>query len=130
MVNELGLNERIIFMNEFIPDDRVALLMSAADALVQPYRHATQSGVTPLAMHFDLPMIVTDAGGLKEMVVDKITGIVVEKSPESIASGIVEYFKMGKAHFEPGVNAQKRKYGWPAMVEGIAVFAETIANAK
>jgi glycosyltransferase involved in cell wall biosynthesis len=117
-------------MNEFIPDDRVALLMSAADALVQPYRHATQSGVTPLAMHFDLPMIVTDAGGLKEMVEDKITGIVVEKSPESIASGIVEYFKMGKAYFVPAVIGQKRKYGWTAMVEGITAFAKTFRNAK
>ena len=104
--------------------------MSAADALVQPYRHATQSGVTPLAMHFDLPMIVTDAGGLKEMVEDKVTGIVVEKSPESIASGIVEYFKMGKAYFEPGVIAQKQKYSWLSMVEGIATFAKTNINAK
>jgi glycosyltransferase involved in cell wall biosynthesis len=130
LVDELQLKNNIIFLNEFIPDDRVALLMSAADALVQPYRHATQSGVTPLAMHFDLPMIVTDAGGLKEMVEDKVTGIVVEKSPESISSGIMEYFKMGKAYFEPGVIAQKKKYGWTAMVEGIAAFAKTIAKAK
>ncbi len=130
LVDELQLKDNIILMNEFIPDDRVALLMSAADVLVQPYRHATQSGVTPLAMHFDLPMIVTNAGGLKEMVEDKVTGVVVEKSPESIASGIVEYFKMGKAYFEPGVIAQKKKYGWTAMVEGISSFANTIAKAK
>jgi glycosyltransferase involved in cell wall biosynthesis len=130
LVDELQLNDCIIFLNEFIPDEKVALLMSAADALVQPYRHATQSGVTPLAMHFDLPMIVTNAGGLKEMVEDKVTGIVVEKSPESIASGIVEYFKMGKAYFEPGVIAQKKKYGWTAMMKGISTFAKTIVKAK
>ncbi len=130
LVDELQLKDNVIFMNEFIPDDRVALLMSAADVLIQPYRHATQSGVTPLAMHFDLPMIVTNAGGLKEMVEDKVTGVVVEKSPESIGSGIVEYFKMGKAYFEPGVIAQKKKYGWTAMVEGISSFANTIAKAK
>lgn len=130
LVDELQLKNNVIFMNEFIPDDQVALLMSAADVLVQPYRHATQSGVTPLAMHFDLPMIVTNAGGLKEMVEDKVTGVVVEKSPESIASGIVEYFKLGKAYFEPGVIAQKKKYGWTAMVEGISSFAKTIAKAK
>jgi glycosyltransferase involved in cell wall biosynthesis len=81
-------------------------------------------------MHFDLPMIVTDAGGLKEMVEDKVTGIIVEKSPKSIASGIVEYFKMGKAYFEPGVIAQKQKYSWLSMVEGIATFAKTNINAK
>lgn len=130
LADELQLKDNIIFLNEFIPDDRVALLMSAADVLVQPYRHATQSGVTPLAMHFDLPMIVTNAGGLKEMVEDKVTGIVVEKSPESIASGIMEFFKMGKVHFEPGVIAQKKKYGWSAMVEGITAFAKTITKAK
>lgn len=130
LVNDLQLSNTVTFINNFIPDEQVAVLMSAADALVQPYRHATQSGVTPLAMHFDLPMIVTDAGGLKEMVEDKVTGIVVEKSPESIASGIKEFFSMGKAHFEPGVNAQKQKYVWSAMVDGITVFAKSISNVK
>jgi glycosyltransferase involved in cell wall biosynthesis len=118
-VNTLRLNEQILFFNEFIPDDQVPLFMSAADVLIQPYRHATQSGVTPLAMHFDLPMIVTDAGGLKEIVIDKESGLVVEKTPESIATGIVTFFTQEKEHFVKAVREQKMKYSWFNMYNGI-----------
>jgi glycosyltransferase involved in cell wall biosynthesis len=119
LVNTLGLNEEILFFNEFIPDDQVSLFMSAADVLIQPYRHATQSGVTPLAMHFDLPMIVSDAGGLKEIVVDKESGLVVEKTPESIATGIVTFFTQEKEYFVKAVREQKVKYSWFNMYQGI-----------
>lgn len=130
LVDNLHLNETVTFLNEFIPDEQVAVLMSAADALVQPYRHATQSGVTPLAMHFDLPMIVTDAGGLREMVADKLSGIVVNKTADAIATGIVDYFKFGKPYFAEAVSKQKQKYAWSTMVEGITAFASSLGNAK
>ena len=119
LVNTLGLKEQVLFFNEFIPDDQVPLFMSAADVLIQPYRHATQSGVTPLAMHFDLPMIVTDAGGLKEIVIDKESGLVVEKTPESIATGIVTFFTQENEHFVKAVKEQKIKYSWLNMYHGI-----------
>jgi glycosyltransferase involved in cell wall biosynthesis len=70
-------------------------------------------------MHFDLPMIVTDAGGLKEIVVDKESGLVVEKTPESIATGIVTFFSQEKEHFVKAVRAQKMKYSWFNMYQGI-----------
>ena len=126
LVHNLQLNNTVTFINNFIPDEQVAVLMSAADALVQPYRHATQSGVTPLAMHFDLPMIVTNAGGLKELVEDKVTGIVVEKTVESIANGIAVYLNMGKEHFVEAVKDQKNKYAWSNMVDGINSFSSKL----
>jgi glycosyltransferase involved in cell wall biosynthesis len=104
--------------------------MSAADVLVQPYRHATQSGVTPLAMHFDLPMVVTDAGGLKEIVVDKESGLVVEKTPEAIADGIVAYCVSNKADFVKAVQEQKIKYSWNSMFKGIVEMMEQLRKAK
>lgn len=130
LVNELGIKDNIIFLNEFIPDEKVALLMSAADVLVQPYRNATQSGVTPLAMHFDLPMIVTDAGGLKEMVVDKVTGLVVDINSHSIAAGIEEYFKRGKSSFVESLKKEKSKFAWSAMFDGLHQFWGHLKNAK
>ena len=57
-------------------------------------------------MHFELPMILTDAGGLKEMVVDKVSGIIVQKDSTSIANGILEYFNKGKAFFIPALVQQ------------------------
>lgn len=130
LVDSFGLNEQVLFFNEFIPDDQVPLFMSAADVLVQPYRQATQSGVTPLAMHFDLPMIVTDSGGLKEIVKDKESGLVVEKTPESIATGIVTYFTQEKEHFVKAVRQQKLTYSWLNMFQGIIGLLSELQKAK
>ena len=68
LVKESGLENDIIFYDRFIADKEVGLFFSAADLVVQPYKSATQSGVTQIAYHFDKPMLVTDVGGLKEIV--------------------------------------------------------------
>jgi glycosyltransferase involved in cell wall biosynthesis len=130
LIRSFELDEQIILFNEFIPENKICYLFSAADVLVQPYRHATQSGVTPLSMHFGLPMIVTDAGGLKEMVVDKITGLVVQKNPASIANGILEYFSLGKDFFIPALVQQKKSYSWSVMQAGITEFWNRLKSEK
>ncbi len=130
LIQQLGLADDIILFNEFIPESRIPFFFSAADVLVQPYRNATQSGVTPLSIYFELPMIVTDAGGLKEMVNDGITGLVVEKNPLSIANGIVEYFEKGKNFYAPAILAQKKTYAWPVMANGIISFWELLKRKR
>lgn len=63
-IKQLGIEDRIQIVDDFIPDDMVRYYCSAADLIVQPYKKATQSGVTPLAYHFEVPMVVTHVGGL------------------------------------------------------------------
>lgn len=130
IIEQHQLDDQIILFNDFIPEDKIRFFFSAADVLVQPYRNATQSGVTPLSMYFELPMIVTDAGGLKEMVEDGITGIVVEKTPLSIAQGILSYFKKGKDFFVPSMVSQKKQYAWSSMADGILAFGEMLKSEK
>ena len=67
--------------------------------VVQPYRNATQSGVTPLAYHFEVPMIVTNVGGLPSLVPDGKVGLIAEPNAESIAEKIIEYFEKGAKSF-------------------------------
>jgi len=130
LIRSFQLEQQVMLFNEFIPEHKIRYFFSAADVLVQPYRHATQSGVTPLSMHFELPMIVTDAGGLKEMVIDKITGLIVEKNAASIANGILDYFKMGKEFFIPSLVQQKKSYSWSAMQAGIMAFGNRLKSEK
>ena len=130
LIRSFELDEQVILFNEFIPENKIRYFFSAADVLVQPYRHATQSGVTPLSMHFELPMIVTDAGGLKEMVVDKITGLVVQKNAASIANGVLEYFSLGKDFFIPALVQQKKSYSWSVMQAGITEFWKRLKSEK
>jgi len=130
LIRSYQLEDQVFLFNEFIPEHKISYFFSAADVLVQPYRHATQSGVTPLSMHFELPMIVTDAGGLKEMVIDKVSGLIVKKDSVSIANGILEYFKKGKEFFIPALVQQKKSYSWPVMADGILSFWRKLKSEK
>lgn len=119
IVTKLGIADHIIFKNDFVADADVPLYFSAADVVVQPYRNATQSGVTPLAYHFELPMVVTNVGGLPEMVPDNIAGLVAEPTPSAIAQKLIEYNTKGKQYFLPGLQEQKKLFSWDAFCEAV-----------
>lgn len=116
--------ERILLLNRYITDDEVAGLFSCADVCVQPYRSATQSGITAVSYHFDVPMIVTNVGGLKEDVRNDKTGIIVnEITPYAIAEAIQYYFtKEKKSLFQEGIKALKKELSWKAFCREFIEF--------
>ncbi len=118
-IERLGINDMLILKTEFIADSEVKYYLCAADVVVQPYRSATQSGVTPLAYHFEKPMIVTNVGGLPSLVPDDKVGLIAEPMAESIAKKIQEYFQKGAAYFLPHLIEEKKKYSWSKMVQTI-----------
>jgi len=117
LVENLHLQQRVIIHNKFINGEDVKHFICAADCVVQPYRSATQSGVTPVAYHFEKPMIVTNVGGLPEMVPHNIAGLVSEPDASSLAKAIDDYFKKGSGYFMPGLLEEKKKLSWARMVE-------------
>ncbi len=119
LIEELGIKDRLILHTSFIPNNDVKYFMCASDVVVQPYRNATQSGVTPLAYHFEIPMIVTNVGGLPGLVPDNIAGLVAEPNPASIAEKILLYFNKGESQFLPGLLEEKKKLSWTKMMENI-----------
>ena len=112
----------MILRTGFIPNNEVKYYLCAADVVVQPYRNATQSGVTPLAYHFEVPMIVTNVGGLPALVPDGKVGLVAEPTPASLAEKILEYFEKGEQHFLPHLIEEKKKYSWDVMVDEIILM--------
>ncbi len=123
-VDALGIRDMLILRTNFIPDSEIKNFLCAADLVVQPYRNATQSGVTPLAYHFEVPMIVTNVGGLAAMVPHDVAGLVAEPTAKSIAGNIQLYFQKGEAHFLPGLRTEKQKYSWDRMLDGILTIVE------
>ncbi len=113
------IKDNLIIHTEFITDSMVKYYLCAADCVVQPYRSATQSGVTPLAYHFEIPMIVTNVGGLPSLVPDKKVGLVAEPNAESIAEKVKEYFDLGEEFFLPHLREEKKKYSWERIVDNI-----------
>lgn len=129
LIDELGIRDRVILHSHFISDQEVKNYFCAADLVVQPYRNATQSGVTPLAYHFEKPMVVTNVGALPDYVADGITGIVTEPDPAQLAAAIHRYFEKGEASFLPALREQKKKYTWPVLTSAIIHLAENIKPA-
>jgi glycosyltransferase involved in cell wall biosynthesis len=118
------IKDNLIIHTEFIADSMVKYYLCAADCVVQPYRKATQSGVTPLAYHFEKPMIVTNVGGLPSLVPDKKVGLVAEPNANDIAKKIVEYFQLGENYFLPHLREEKKKYSWSNLVQAVLKLAD------
>ncbi|MEO6813443.1 MAG: glycosyltransferase family 4 protein [Ginsengibacter sp.] len=119
LLNDPTIKDSLILHTHFIADSEVKYYLCAADCVVQPYRSATQSGVTPLAYHFEKPMIVTNVGGLPSLVSDKKVGLIAEPNAESIAKKIEEYFELGEDYFLPHLRDEKKKYSWKVMTNTI-----------
>jgi len=109
----------------FISDAAVPDYFCAADVVIQPYRHATQSGVTPLAYHFEKPLIVTNVGGLPDMVPHEKAGLVTEPDSASIAESILWYYQFGEEYFIPHLRTDKVKYSWPNFIHQIRHLADS-----
>jgi glycosyltransferase involved in cell wall biosynthesis len=117
LVISLGLQNQISFYSNYIPDGEVKNYVCSADFIIQPYKNATQSGVTPLAYHFEKPMLVTNVGGLADTVPNLKTGIVVEPTTNAIVKGIETLYELGENHFIPNIIEEKKKYSWAQMTE-------------
>ena len=119
-IKRLGIGERVVLATDFIPDHCVNRYFGACDIVAQPYKSATQSGVTQIAFHFEKPMLVTNVGGLPEIVPDGKIGYVVEPDSKQIADALVRYFEENKqAEFEVNIVDEKQKYLWSTFTEFI-----------
>lgn len=114
------LQDLIIIENQYINDDEVKYYFNAADIVVQPYKSATQSGVTQVAYHFEKPILVTNVGGLGEIIPNGKVGYVVEPNPSAIADSLVDFYENDRfGAFVEGVKEEKQKYQWSKMTDAI-----------
>lgn len=119
LIEEYSLQDQVILRTDFIPDSEVKYYLCSADCVVQPYKNATQSGVTPLAYFFEKPMIVTNVGGLPSLVPNEKAGLVCEPDASSISAAIIRFYQLGDAHFSAFIKEEKLKYSWENLVKAI-----------
>jgi glycosyltransferase involved in cell wall biosynthesis len=127
LIKELDLTDHIIYHNAFVNDSDVKNYFCASDLIAQPYKNATQSGVTQIAYHFEKPMLVTNVGGLPEMVPNGKAGIVCETNTESITAGINQFFE-SDVNYEAGIKNEKQKYLWSGLTTTIFNLLDTIKH--
>ena len=125
LAETLGLKNEIIWHPHFIPDNRVKYYFCAADIVVQPYKTATQSGVTQIAYYYEKPMLVTNVGGLGEIVPDQKVGYVVEPDEKAIADALVDFFTYrNEQSYADNLKIEKEKFSWKRMTEALTNFAK------
>ena len=122
IIEKHNLKDNVVLYDAFIPNEEVKTYFSAADLLALPYKHATQSGVTQVAFHFEKPTLVTNVGGLSEIIPDKVCGYVVDSNPAAIADAMVDYFENNReAAMTAAMHEEKKKYDW-------SIFSNHIVN--
>lgn len=120
IISKNKLENSVILKTEYIPAEEVRYYFCASDMVTQPYRSATQSGVTQIAYHFEKPMLVTNVGGLPEIVPHNKVGYVTEINPKSIADAIVDFYSDNReAGFIQNVISEKQRFLWSTFVKGI-----------
>ena len=125
LIRRYQLEDRIVRATDFIPNERVVDYFCAADLIVQPYKNATQSGVSQIAYHFERPMLVTDVGGLAELIPNGVVGYVVPPTSAAIVDAVVDFYAQQREKtFEAGVREQKKQFSWPVMVAALKEVAE------
>jgi D-inositol-3-phosphate glycosyltransferase len=118
LIDQNNLQNCITLRTDYVSDNEVKYFFSAADLIVQPYKTATQSGITQIALHFNQPTLVTNVGGLPEMVRHGETGYVVEPTPTAIADAVMEYLpKAEKNTMYHAIEAEKARFSWRLMAE-------------
>ena len=128
---DLDIAEHIVWYKEFIPADQVRYFFATADLVAQPYKTATQSGITQIAYHFERPMLVTDVGGLAEIVPHGKVGYVVKPEADAIADALVDFIdNHHESDYHEGILQEKTKYAWGNMTAALVRVADESATKR
>lgn len=127
LIKENRLENNLIIRSDFIPSENVKYYFCAADMIVQPYHTATQSGVTQIAYHFARPMLVTNVGGLAEIVSNNRVGYVTETNSNSISAALIDFYQNNREdEFSANAKVDSHKFSWENMVKGIKELTKKI----
>ena len=120
LIEKLGLKDEIVLRTEFIENSEIVNYFCASDIVAQPYKDATQSGVTQIAYHFEKPMLTTNVGGLSEMVPDGKVGYVVAPEVNEISEALLRFFNENKEQ-EFSINSalEKKRFSWDILLQSI-----------
>ncbi len=131
LIDKHNLKDSVILHNKFISNEDVKYYFGASDLVAQPYKSATQSGISQLAYHFEKPMLVTNVGGLPEIVEDGKVGYVVDVDVNATADAIVDFFENDRLKdMTEGVRQNKGLFSWDKMVKAIEKLYQLLKTPK
>lgn len=131
LIKELNLEDDVILRTSYISNTEVQHYFNGADIVAQPYKSATQSGVTQIGYHFNKPMLVTNVGGLAEIIPHMQVGYVVEPNSEEIAKALIDFFENKRIEdFTNNILKEKERFSWDKMTNSLMKLASQIKKRK
>lgn len=131
LIQQLNIQDKIILHDKYIPDEEVGLYFSAADVVVQPYKSATNSGVSMVSYFYDKPIISTNVGGLKEIVINEKTGWLCEPNAQSVSHAIQKFLNTTNIEtFENNIRLFKQQFSWENFADKTIQLIEKIDNSR
>ena len=131
LIKELNLEDDVILRTSYISNTEVQHYFNGADIVAQPYKSATQSGVTQIGYHFNKPMLVTNVGGLAEIIPHMQVGYVVEPNSEEIATALIDFFENKRIEdFTNNILKEKERFSWDKMTNSLMKLASQIKKRK
>lgn len=131
LIKELNLEDDVILRTSYISNTEVQHYFNGADIVAQPYKSATQSGVTQIGYHFNKPMLVTNVGGLAETIPHMKVGYVVEPNSDEIAKALIDFFENKRLEeFSDNIIKEKERFSWDKMTGSIMKLAGQIRKKK
>jgi D-inositol-3-phosphate glycosyltransferase len=125
LIQKLNLEKQIVLRTEFIENSEIVNYFCASDIVAQPYRDATQSGVTQIAYYFDKPILTTNVGGLSETVPNGVVGYVVEPEVDEICEALLRFFNENKEkEFSDNAAIEKKRFSWEILLSRIDSIAD------
>jgi glycosyltransferase involved in cell wall biosynthesis len=126
-ISDAQVRDVIDVVSDYVPNEKVGEYFSAADAVILPYLSATQSGIAQIAYNFDKPVVATDVGGLAEVVIDGVSGLIVPRNdPQKLAAAIKKFYSENlESKLSAGAAREKKKYSWENMVNAIEQLVMT-----
>lgn len=127
-INKSPLKNNIYIFTDYIPDSKVPVFFGAADVCILPYKSATQSGITSIAYHFEVPLIATNTGGLKETIEHGSTGLMVPKPESNLISEAVKNFFSNQipGNMRKNIQQLKKDLSWEKFADEIIKFSYTL----
>lgn len=129
LIEQYRIEDLLVMHTDYIPSEVMNDYFCGADLVVQPYRSATQSGVTQVGYHFDKPMLVSNVGGLAEIVADGKSGYVVEPQSGAIADAIIDFYVNDRAEsYRAETRKLKQKFSWTNLTRNIFEIYDELKN--
>ncbi|MCH5248457.1 MAG: glycosyltransferase family 4 protein [Lachnospiraceae bacterium] len=126
MIDSLGIKDSVKTVEGFVADAEVEKYFAACDLVVLPYVSATQSGIVPMAFGFGRPVLVTNVGGLPDVVTDNKTGYVVKsRSHSEISDKAIDFFNNNRAdEFIENIINEEDRFSWDTFVKKLTKLVE------